>query len=371
MTPSRPAPVRRSRVAWLSAGFGAAVLVSSLVVAALALRSRAEDTSSGGSTPAPPPLSEVAAVAIGYVDVEHGVTPVLPLQSGRVTAIDAAEGVNVAAGMPLFHLDDKDARLQADAARAALAAAKVRRDQARQAKGEHDDLVKAQEAAVQSAQAAGRAAEIQYEQTRRRGENKAVTEEDVRTAEQVVTRAKAAQRGEEARLAALKAQDPELGVRLAEEDVAAKEAELKRAQQAVDECVVKAPFDGTPLRVLLSVGEVAGPQSRQPALWFCPKGLRIIRAEVEQEFAGRIEKLKDQPVRIEDDATGQGSWTGHVRRIGDWYTQRRSVMHEPLQFNDVRTLECIVTVDPDKDGQPHLLIGQRVRVNFLKSPQAK
>ena len=34
---------------------------------------------------------------------------------------------------------------------------------------------------------------------------------------------------------------------------------------------------------------------------------------------------------------------------------------EPLQFNDVRTLECIVTLDP---GQPPLRIGQRVRVTL-------
>ena len=34
-------------------------------------------------------------------------------------------------------------------------------------------------------------------------------------------------------------------------------------------------------------GEVFGPQSRQPALLFCPDKPRIVRAEVEQEFAAR------------------------------------------------------------------------------------
>jgi hypothetical protein len=36
---------------------------------------------------------------------------------------------------------------------------------------------------------------------------------------------------------------------------------------------------------------------------------------------------------------------------------------EPLQFNDVRTLECIITLDPN---QPPLRIGQRVRVRIQK-----
>jgi hypothetical protein len=37
------------------------------------------------------------------------------------------------------------------------------------------------------------------------------------------------------------------------------------------------------------------------------------------------------------------------------------MLQEPLQFNDVRTLECIVQLDP---GQPALRIGQRVRVTL-------
>ena len=50
---------------------------------------------------------------------------------------------------------------------------------------------------------------------------------------------------------------------------------------------------------------------------------------------------------------------GHVERVARWYSQRRSVMHEPFQLRDVRTVECLVVLD---DGQPRLRIGQRVRV---------
>jgi hypothetical protein len=56
-----------------------------------------------------------------------------------------------------------------------------------------------------------------------------------------------------------------------------------------------------------------------------------------------------------------------VQHVSDWYTHRRSIMHEPLQVNDVRTLECIIRIEPD---QPPLRIGQRVRVilNGTDSP---
>jgi len=54
-------------------------------------------------------------------------------------------------------------------------------------------------------------------------------------------------------------------------------------------------------------------------------------------------------------------WRGKVLRVSDWCTHRRSMLQEPLQFNDVRTLECIVQLDP---GQPTPRVGQRLRVTL-------
>jgi HlyD family secretion protein len=105
------------------------------------------------------------------------------------------------------------------------------------------------------------------------------------------------------------------------------------------------------------------PDPRMMPLVFCPKTERIIRAEVEQEFAGGLRV--GQTATITDDATGGGDWTGTVKRIGDWYTHRRSILLEPMQFNDVRTLEVIITVTPG--GKP-LRIGQRVRVALGAAP---
>ena len=56
----------------------------------------------------------------------------------------------------------------------------------------------------------------------------------------------------------------------------------------MEECAIKAPADGTLLRSLANVGETLGRNPQRPAPWFCPKGPRIIRAEVEQEFATRM-----------------------------------------------------------------------------------
>jgi hypothetical protein len=50
-----------------------------------------------------------------------------------------------------------------------------------------------------------------------------------------------------------------------------------------------------------------------------------------------------------------------VQEVSDWFTHRRSIIQEPFQFNDVRTLQCIIAVTEEPEGQK-LRIGQRMRV---------
>ena len=69
----------------------------------------------------------------------------------------------------------------------------------------------------------------------------------------------------------------------------------------------------------------------------------------------RVATIQNYPV-------AQGTWKGRVKRIGDWYTQRRpNPLDSGLQLDEKRTLECVISVDVDPD-QPPLRIGQRVRV---------
>ena len=74
-----------------------------------------------------------------------------------------------------------------------------------------------------------------------------------------------------------------------------------------------------------------------------------------------------QAARIEDDSTGGGEWRGKVVRVSDWFAQRRSKLLDPLQYNDVRTLEAIIEFDPQPN--PPLRIGQKVRVLLEGGPR--
>jgi multidrug resistance efflux pump len=359
MNPPAPpsAPKRRFP---LVASVGVVLLASSVVIAVLALHSHASTPGSTAISSGTLPAGTVA-VAVGHIDVEQGVTPLSPLQAGRVLRLDAKEGVAVAADAPLLILDDAMAKLQEEEARTAVEAAKVKLDEAGTLASQHAQRIAAQEQAVAAANEDVEIARIQYEKVKTRFERKTGgSREDVDSAELLVKKARAAVNAEKAKLAGLQLQNPARAVALAEKEVAAKEVDLRKAREALKDYILRAPCAGTPLRVLASVGEALGPNSRQPAILFCPAGPRIVRAEVEQEFASRV--APNQTARIQDDATAGGSWTGKVQRVSDWYTQRRSILLEPLQFNDVRTLECIITLDPN---QPPLRIGQRVRV-FLE-----
>ena len=134
------------------------------------------------------------------------------------------------------------------------------------------------------------------------------------------------------------------------------------AEFALKECVLLAPEDGTVLRVLTHPGEILGPTPAAPALQFCPKGPKIIRAEVLQEWAYRVDN--GQEVTIEDDTFAGATWQGRVKRVSQWFAEKRHKIFEPFMVNDVRTLECLIEVT--SEGRP-LRIGQRVRVKIKQT----
>lgn len=309
-----------------------------------------------GDRAAVPALEESGVVCTGYVDVEGGITSLNPLQSGRVEKVLVKENDAVKAGQVLLRLDRRAAETVLRQAEAALEAARVQLDQARQRSGQPTLREEQQKSGIEAGRHKLRAAEALLA---RREELRNIQGglHEIEAARAQVAEFKAVLRAEEKKLEELQLHDAQLDIRRAEADVRAKEAARDQAKLAGDECDLLAPADGIVLRVLVSQGDVLGPQSRQPALLFCAQGPRIVRAEVEQEFARRV--ALGQKALIRDDTVSGDCWTGRVTRLSDWYTHRRSIIAEPLQFNDVRTLECLVTVDP---GQPTLRIGQRVRV---------
>jgi multidrug resistance efflux pump len=304
------------------------------------------------------------AGGLGYVDVEPGVAKLYTLQPGRVVKVLARDNDVVEEGAVLIQLDDTKAKEDLVQARAALKAAENDREKARFLAKKRDAQIAEAEATLAGKKAELEAAEQQRDKAKRifaKGEGLGVSKEDVAVAEAAVRGRQAAVEAAEKGLAALKESNTvPFEEDSAEKQVEAKKALVAQAEWALDQCAIRAPKKGTVLRVSAAEGDVLGPNPREAAVMFCPAGPRIIRVEVEQEFAGRL--FLNQTAEIRDDSSNSPLWRGKVTRLSDWFSHRRSMIQEPMQFNDVRTLECIVTLDANE--KTPLRVGQRVRVTF-------
>jgi multidrug resistance efflux pump len=244
-------------------------------------------------------------------------------------------------------------------AQAALDAAKLRLDQARKMPEQHRSRISQQQDAVEAMRRRRDAAQHQFDRQKELAKKQLVDANDLTVSEDKVREVQAMLRGEEKRLDELKKQDPLDDERRSEKDVAMMQARLDQARFALGDCILKAPRRGTVLRVLVGPGDVLSSQPKQPAVQFAIEGPQVVRANVEQEFIGRVET--GQTALITDETDSGAVWRGKVERVSNWITQRRSVLQEPFEFNDVRTVETLITLEP---SQPPLRIGQRVRVRI-------
>jgi multidrug resistance efflux pump len=299
----------------------------------------------------------IGVVALGHVDLESGVASLYPTESGRVAEILVHENDRVEAGAPLLRLDDSQARLKVTEAKIALEAAQAQLTAARKAPEQHAAKMDQQRGAVEAAEQRLAAARTLLKHKQQLVKLNQISPEDLTAAEEHVQELRAALQSETAKLHELQLHDPAVDVRRAELDVASARSKLAQAQQRLEECTLKAPEAGAVLRILASPGDVLSPQVRQATILFAPQSPRIVRAELDQEFAGRVRE--GQPAVIEDDAPSGQSWTGRVLRIADWYHSRRTILKEPAPPLDVKTVECLIEFD---SGQTQPRLGQRVRV---------
>ncbi len=298
-------------------------------------------------------------VAMGLVDVEQGVTRLMIEMPGRIVRILVKENDPCEAGAALLAVDDTQAKLKLVQLNLALQVAKGKVDQAKVSVKIVEAEKQAQDVSIEVAE--GR--EQAYK--RRLADLKNVAEipkTTVRELEDLYRDSTLLIKGEKAKLHMI---ETKLDYAKTEETQALLQVQVyqeqeKEAAKAVADCVLKAPFKGKVLRIRARAGELVVPGFQEPLIEYCPDSPRIVRAEISQEFAQAARV--GQACKITDDSrNNSGNWTGHIQRIGDWYSPRRSNLFEPLQMNDVRTLECIITLEPG--GEP-LRIGQRMRISI-------
>lgn len=341
---------------------GLLLLLATILVPAILWRNSGRESIDPG-----PPITSLDVVAIGRVDVEGSVRSLDPPQPGRVSALHVTEGADVKAGQPIYSIDDRlhldfvqEAKLARDQAKIALDVAKAR---AQAQPAEIEALQKRIDAANETA----RANEAKLQQMKRQLELSSavpVTKADIDSFEAQLRSLRLNIAAEQIRLDAVKMLDPNLEVQAAQVQLDSATDAVARAEQQRDACTIKAPSDGTIIRIRTGVGAMLAPSTpmSEPAVTFAPAAALIVRAEVDQADAGRVQlnmkaTLKDETRR------DSPVWTGKVVEISRWIARKRSMNLDPGEFNDVRTLEVVIRLDPSND---RLWIGQRMVVRFTK-----
>jgi len=317
----------------------------------------AAPTASPQSAAAPAAPGREGFVCFGTVDLERGVASLYPLQPGRVAEVLVAANQEVAQGAELLRMEDGIARNRLAEAVAAVALAQLQLRQAQRQPELHRRRVAQQQAMRDAMDSRVTAARRVLTREETLAKSVIIAESDRSISEEKVRELEALKRAEAQRLAELEAQDVEIEIRRAECELTAAEARREQAQLALEECRVRAPRAGTVLRILVGPGDVLGGQPAQPAVLFAALGPQVIRATVEQEFASRVQE--GEPALVRDEADPTATWRGRVGRVALWYNQRRTILHDPSQLSDVRTLECVILLEP---GQPRLRLGQSVRI---------
>ncbi len=368
MTSPGPLPAARpSHMLRWSIVLGITILAASLIGARLFLGSGSKPATQSEASP------QLRVIAFGYVDVQQSIRKLAPPFAGRVVSAIVESDDEVDVGTVLVEFDSENAQKQLVAADADLAAAKLAVEGAKQQAKEFDSQKAQQAEAAKVENSKVAAAKIRIEHMEVLLKKDGVPESEVKAVKEELKALEAQAAAADLKLKALKDMDSQILVKRAEEDVTAKQAQRDRADKFLQEHKLKAPMKGRVLRVLVSAGDMYSPEMRMPAVFFCPSGERIIRAEIDQEFASRVHQ--GQVVCIQDDANNQGRWTGKVSRVGDWFAFRRDILPEPIQLHDVRTLECIIdhikpAAGTDPDERP-LRINQRMRVTIYPDGDEK
>jgi RND family efflux transporter MFP subunit len=233
--------------------------------------------------------------ASGYVTPRRRATIAAKI-TGRVTAVNFDEGMHVREGYVLATLDDSDVRR-------ALDSAKADRDTAQAAIADFEVQLRNAEILLRRArelQAAG----VQSQETL----------DNARTAADSL-RAKIA---------------------LAKQQVAGSEARIREAQQAVDNCVIRAPFDGIAVSKDAQVGEMVSPISagggftRTGIATIVDMNSNEIEVDVNEAYIARV--LPGQPVTALLDAYPDWQIPARVRTVIPTADRQKATVKVRISF---------------------------------------
>jgi multidrug resistance efflux pump len=379
--------IRKKALPWL---LGVALLAFSLVAAL-----RSADTPVNGSGGKAAPLVNlpvpVGPTVFGTVDTfPHPISPlnapsVLGMPALTVEKVLVSEGDAVEPGQVLVEFAAGPFVHKLTQAKKQLLTAQWKAVEANAAKTDHAEKLALQKLAIETSEKQLNHAEDVYarykteldrvletatkpltdkpltaeEKERRRG-----TDENLIKYTALVTELKARVQKEKIELKRLEAVPIDAPVQQANAAVEQIQAAITEAEAQIESFKLRAQVAGTVEQIKVVPGTTFGPTTREPLMYLMPAGKRVIRAEVEAEFAHKIESYKGKSVTICEAHHSTHTYPGTVLRVSGAFLPKR-FGGDALVANPSRILECTIEVaDPTPAGKPPLRPGQQVRVVF-------
>src|SRR5258705_3300904 len=236
--------------------------------------------------------------ASGYITPRRRATVAAKI-TGRVTGVFFDEGNNVKEGQLLATLDDSDVQK-------ALSSARADRDSSA--------------AAIADLQVELRLAGIQLKRTNDLFDAKVQTQEALDTASASVDSLKAK-------------------IALAKQQVAGAEARIAEAQQAVDNCTIKAPFAGRIVSKDAQVGEMVSPISAGGG--FTRTGIATIvdmksneiEVDVNEAYIAKVKEGQRVDARLDAYPDDKDKYAAHVRTVIPSADRQKATVKVRISFN--------------------------------------
>ncbi|MSQ95217.1 MAG: HlyD family efflux transporter periplasmic adaptor subunit [Gemmataceae bacterium] len=296
---------------------------------------------------------------LGHFDIERGVAGLYPKQFGEIVEL-LPENTKVKKGVVLLQVDDGLWKKKIEEAELGVKVSELQLKEAKQLPKLYKLQADQQRAAINAVDNEIKKTEFDRE-IKLVGIDGALKKNSEAYYKFALDQLAEKKKVETSKLETIGLQNAQLKIEQAEADLGLSKLKRDQAKEMLKHFQIAAPSDGTVLRVYVHKGETLGPNPRYHAIEFLPDAEVIVRAEVLQEW-GRFVK-EGAEVTIEDDTYNGPKWKGKVKSMSKWYAAQRSTVIEPFRYNDVRTLECIITVE---EGGDLKRIGQRVRAMVTK-----
>jgi RND family efflux transporter MFP subunit len=302
-------------------GYASAVLGAIVIIAGLAFAFRNQTPAVEVVTAEKPEAGGLSAIlnASGYVTPRRRATIAAKI-TGRVTGVFFDEGTHVHAGQLLATLDDSDTKRALDSAKADR---------------------NASQAAIADFQVQLKFAQIQL----RRADQ--LQKAGVQTQEQLDT-------------ASTNADSLKAKIELAKQQVESTEARIREAQQAVDNCVINAPYDGIVVSKDAQVGEMVSPISagggftRTGIATIVDMNSNEIEVDVNESYIARVKDR--QKVTAILDAYPNWEIPSHVRTVIPTADRQKATVKVRISFDKL---------------DPRILPDMGIKVTFLSDEPLK